>query len=392
MSTPVATTSVTTDIIDQLVGIQPNSTTADVRSQRPLVIEYAQRSYDTIFAPTGEAGKSGLSLIERGQAALRVAVLEDSPRLIAHYSQRLAQLGESNSAALTETNVADTHALSGRSAAILRHVDLLTLRPAVASPNDLRLLQAEGLNTCQIVTLSQLIAFVSFQVRIVATLRGLENQGVAGSKYPSQIRVSTLEQFATRSEHSSPQGFTLDALGWDAWLDILDFADATPDQIAVLEESTPTAKTSPYYLLLVQDVDVLRARSRLYNAIMYGPRGLQRAERELAALAVSRLNGCPYCASIHAQRFAQLTKKPEIAMRLWQEGVETHLESRARAIVNFAVKLTSAPNTITSADLTPLRHDGLNDLEIADLAHVVAMFAWANRLMQTLGEPVSAQQ
>lgn len=70
------------------------------------------------------------------------------------------------------------------------------------------------------------------------------------------------------------QEFTLDSLGWDAWLDTLKLAEATPDQIAVLEESTPTAKTSPYYLLLVQDVDVLRARSRLYNAIMYGPRGL----------------------------------------------------------------------------------------------------------------------
>lgn len=189
---------------------------------------------------------------------------------------------------------------------------------------------------------------------------------------------------------ANKQGFTLDALGWNAWLDTLNLADATPEQIAVLEESTPTAKTSPYYLLLVQEVEVLRERSRLYNAIMYGPRGLARADRELAAVATSRVNGCPYCASVHAQRYAQLTKQPELVKRLWEEGVKTALEPRARAIVDYAVKLTHTPHLMAPEDMTALRAVGLNDGEILDLTHVVAMFAWANRLMQTLGEPVKA--
>jgi len=181
--------------------------------------------------------------------------------------------------------------------------------------------------------------------------------------------------------------FTAEPVDWVAWLDTLDLADATPEQIAVLEESTPTAKTSPYYLLLVQDVDVLRERSKLYNAIMYGPRGLPRAERELGAVTTSRVNGCVYCASVHVQRFIQLTKQPELMQRLLDEGVDTPLEPRYRAIVDYAVKLTRTPNTITKADLEPLRQIGLTDAEILDLAQAVAMFAWANRLMQTLGEP-----
>ncbi len=181
--------------------------------------------------------------------------------------------------------------------------------------------------------------------------------------------------------------FTAEPVDWVAWLDTLDLADATPEQLAVLEESTPTAKTSPYYLLLVQDVDVLRERSKLYNAIMYGPRGLPRADRELAAVATSRVNGCVYCASVHVQRFIQLTKQPEVMQRLLDEGVETALEPRQRAIVDYAVKLTRTPNAITAADLAPLRQVGLTDAEILDLAQAVAMFAWANRLMQTLGEP-----
>lgn len=183
--------------------------------------------------------------------------------------------------------------------------------------------------------------------------------------------------------------FTADPVEWRAWLEPMALETATPEQVAVLEESTPTAKTSPYYLLLVRDVEVLRERSRLYNAIMYGPRGLPRADRELAAVAVSRVNGCVYCASVHIQRYIQLTKRPEVMQRLIDEGVETKLPPRERAIVDFAVKLTRSPAALTAADLKPLRQLGLTDQEILDLTHATAMFAWANRLMQTLGEPVA---
>jgi len=188
---------------------------------------------------------------------------------------------------------------------------------------------------------------------------------------------------------STPQrDFTIDPVDWVAWLETVELADATPEQIAVLEESTPTAKTSPYYLLLIHDVEVLRERSRLFNAVMYGQKGLSRADRELASVAVSRVNGCVYCASVHSQRYAQLTKQPELIQRLLDEGVHTELPPRARAIVDYSVKLTVSPNGTNADDLKPLREVGLTDWEILDLTNVIAMFAWANRLLQTLGEPV----
>lgn len=183
--------------------------------------------------------------------------------------------------------------------------------------------------------------------------------------------------------------FTIEPVAWAAWLPTVNPQEATAEQLAVLDESLPTARTSPYYLLLVHDVEVLRQRSRLFNAVMYGKGGLSRAERELASVAVSRVNGCVYCASVHAQRYAQLTKQTGVITRLLDEGVDTALEPRKRAIVDFAVKLTRTPNQIAPADLATLRSVGLSDLEILDLTHATAMFAWANRLMQTLGEPVA---
>lgn len=191
---------------------------------------------------------------------------------------------------------------------------------------------------------------------------------------------------------SSKIGFTLDELEWSSWLETVDPATATQEQIAVLEESNSRAKTSPYYLTLVHDTEVLRQRSRLFNAVMYGQKGLPRAERELSTVAVSRINGCPYCASVHSRLYAQLTKHPEIIQTIFDKGVDTaDLPPRERALVDYAAKLTRNPTQMTAADLEPLREIGLSDLEILDLTNAVAMFAWANRLMQTLGEPVAKQ-
>jgi AhpD family alkylhydroperoxidase len=53
---------------------------------------------------------------------------------------------------------------------------------------------------------------------------------------------------------------------------------------------------------------------------MYAPRGLPRAERELATAAVSIVNGCIYCTSVHARRFAELTKEPEVMQRCWMKA------------------------------------------------------------------------
>ena len=144
-----------------------------------------------------------------------------------------------------------------------------------------------------------------------------------------------------------------------------------------------------YSLVLAHDPEALSERSPLYNGIMFGAKGLPRAERELGAVTASRVNGCSYCASVHALRFVQLTKEPDVMERIQKDGVEADLEPRLKAIVDYSAKLTRDPTAITPADAAPLRAQGLGDLEILDLTHAVAMFAWANRLMQTLGEPAT---
>jgi len=183
-------------------------------------------------------------------------------------------------------------------------------------------------------------------------------------------------------------GFTNESLEWDAWLDVVDLDQATTDQIAVLEESHPKAKVSDYYRFLVHQPEILRQRSAAFNAIMYAPGGLPRAERELSTTVVSRLNGCVYCASVHAQRFEQLARRNDVIRQVFADPHSAGTTKREEAIARFSAALTERPDEIEAAQLQALREAGLTDAEMLDLIHSIAIFAWANRLMLNLGEPV----
>ncbi|MNW06535.1 hypothetical protein D3C71_2029620 [compost metagenome] len=62
--------------------------------------------------------------------------------------------------------------------------------------------------------------------------------------------------------------------------------------------------------------------------------------------------------------------------------------AREKALVQFAIDLTEAPNQLSGERLQALRAAGLSHQEILDALHAAAIFAWANRLMLNLGEAV----
>ena len=180
--------------------------------------------------------------------------------------------------------------------------------------------------------------------------------------------------------------FTMEDVGWRPRLAPVDADTATPEQRAALDACPPAQRRSTYFLTLAHDPASLGERGALFNTVMYAPRGLPRADRELGTAVVSMVNGCVYCTSVHARRFAELTKDPAAMQRLLDEGPGAETGPRRRAVAAYAEKLTREPGAITAADLGPLRAAGLDDLEILDLTHAVAMFANAHRLMQSLGD------
>jgi CMD domain protein len=188
----------TPDVIDHLVGIAPGSPLDAIRAQRPEARENAQRSYLALFEPEapGEA-----SALERYAVASYVARLHRAPAVAAFYAARLADHADIADAVAAEAAHATTGpygrfppgplsaedmpgaayrvgadhrpVFGARLTAAIEHADLLVFHPRDASPQALQDLLDAGWSTTGIVTLSQLVAFLAFQIRVIAGLKVL---------------------------------------------------------------------------------------------------------------------------------------------------------------------------------------------------------------------------
>lgn len=202
------------------------------------------------------------------------------------------------------------------------------------------------------------------------------------------MSTKTTEKTLTPPPHTEPAVFTRDMLDWLPWLEPMAEADMTERHLTSLVDAARVK--SPYFRLLARDPDVLEARTRTDKDIFYNPEaGLPRAERELAAAATSRLNGCIYCASVHARFAATYSKRVDDVQRLLDEGVDAKLDERWEAIVAASVALTTIPMTFGKEHVERLRKVGLDDAAIADLIGAASFFNWANRLMLSLGVPAT---
>jgi CMD domain protein len=161
------------DVVDAVAGLTQGSRVATLRRQREAFVRHTQGSHDVLITP---ADPAGVSLIERGAAALRTAAIGGDTALIAHYRSRLRDVGaDATLVAAAELGQA-TQDVSPRLAVVLRHVSTIATTPGAARRTHLDALHDAGLAPRDIVTITQLVAFVSYQTRVVAGLRLLEGE------------------------------------------------------------------------------------------------------------------------------------------------------------------------------------------------------------------------
>lgn len=201
-------TSSTTDVIDHLADIRKGSSLYALRKARPQTRDNAQRSYQALFTPVNE---DDVSLDERFALAAFIAGLHGAGDVTQFYLAGLE--GAAKSAPLVAAIKAEVE--SGRTvgpyghypagplsvedrtgpiyrvseagrpivgaklSAALEHAHLLVYRPREASAEALQLLLDAGWTTTGVVTLSQIAAFLSFQIRVVAGLSALAAAGAA---------------------------------------------------------------------------------------------------------------------------------------------------------------------------------------------------------------------
>lgn len=159
------------DVLNTLAGIAPESALNELRQKRANLAQFTQDSYEALLEPNDFAGVSG---IERDLVALRSALLAPSGMLAEHYRTRLQKQGVSNDLISAVEQFPNGGALSKRETLLLQFTDLLSLQPRDATPDNLAPLTEGGFSTRDIVTVAQLIAFVSYQARVLAGLRALK--------------------------------------------------------------------------------------------------------------------------------------------------------------------------------------------------------------------------
>ena len=192
----------TTDVIDHLVGIVPGDALDALRNQRPNARENAQASFDALIHSDELDNASQAERLAIAYWAIALSQSAAAP----FYRELLADEDEATASALDAAlpdavttgpygdypegplsveNVSgliwrpdDALAASvgPRLAAALAHTHLLVYRPRDSSAVALQALLDAGWSTTGIVTLSQLVAFLSFQLRVVAGLTVLKGE------------------------------------------------------------------------------------------------------------------------------------------------------------------------------------------------------------------------
>ncbi|MFD5316389.1 peroxidase-related enzyme [Streptomyces sp. NPDC127098] len=368
------------DDIGRLAGLGEGVEAA--RGTKPLVAARAQQAGEALFGDEVP--------VRRGLAAL-AARWHGVAELVQEHAER------GGDPALWGDELPEDPALRAAAA----HVDLVSVSPALATREDLERLAAAGWSPDEIVAISQVAAFTAFQARAIQGLRLLEGRGpdVAarpGRATPGRGRVKSTARTASNGR-ARPVEYTRELLSWTAWV-----APVPTEELTAEQEDSFRGKTNgEYFRLLARLPRVLAARTALDAAIFATVEGLPRAERELAAAATSKVTDCVYCASVHARKSAQMSKRPADVDRLlgvslgrdadWVPPRTAPLaegqDSRWAAIVEFAAALATTPVSATTAHVDRLRAEGLTDVELTDLVAATSFFAWANRLMLSLGDP-----
>ncbi len=449
------------DVVDALVGIVPGDALDGARARRPESRTHAQGSFEALFVPLDT---SHVTLAERAAVALFVARLHEQPPAVGFYGSLLRETG--GGAGLEPLIVAEAaraagsgpygafraenapesvggpiyavesveaaYALGDRLAAALEHAHLLVLRPRDAAREHLQRLLDAGWSTTGIVTLSQLISFLAFQLRVVhglGAVRDAPGGAGAGARASADASSSasslsalaaavarTAEERASGERHAvdgragapaganavsavvaaeqlppaprvtEPPRFTQEVLGWKPWLEPLPVAEFTERHYDALINQDRVRM--PYFRLLARDPEALRERTLTDLDIFFNTdAGLPRAEREITAAAASRFNGCVFCASVHSRFATEEGADRAEVQRLLDEGVGARISPRWDVLIGATVALTATPARFGRDEIDALRAIGLGELELLDVIQAGSFFNWANRLMLSLGEP-----
>jgi uncharacterized peroxidase-related enzyme len=98
--------------------------------------------------------------------------------------------------------------------------------------------------------------------------------------------------------------------------------------------------------------------------------------RDSIGLAVSEVNGCNYCLTVHSFTAEHMAKLPADDIILARKGHAS--DPKRDAAVQFAQKVIQSRGQVSEGDLKAVRDAGYTDANIIEIVALVAMFSLTN--------------
>jgi uncharacterized peroxidase-related enzyme len=98
--------------------------------------------------------------------------------------------------------------------------------------------------------------------------------------------------------------------------------------------------------------------------------------RDSIGLAVSEVNGCNYCLTVHSFTAEHMAKLPADEIILARKGRAT--DAKRNAAVQFARKVIETRGQVSDADLKAVRDAGYTEANVIEIVALVAMYSLTN--------------
>lgn len=159
---------------------------------------------------------------------------------------------------------------------------------------------------------------------------------------------------------------------------LADMPDDIRERILAVQEKSGFIPN--VFLVLSHRPDEFRAFFAYHDALMEKPGNLTKAEREMIVVATSSLNQCQYCVVAHGAILRIRAKNSFIADQVAANYRKADLTDRQKAMIDFAVKVSTEANKVDDTDLQTLRSHGFTEEDAWDIAAITAFFGLSNRL------------
>lgn len=286
-----------------------------------------------------------LSLYDRLSTALTVAQVAGVQRLCNHYAALLYPLSSSDSS--RESN--------NRLTQMTQFARQLAMQPSLINGDAMAALDEVGLTEPDIVTLCQIVGFISYQSRVISgiqALKGLPVRWLPGvsaapdAEFPLQNRV--------------PCTLLAVAPGY-----------ANPEQQQAVQFAETAAPHKSQLWRLAHDAAALYGWAALHQQLGAMP--------SLATAVSARINGnATALADYQGELFETLHQEVEAAL--------LQAQPYEKALIQTVVQLTRLPATFSAAHLQPLKEAGFTDEALAMLIQHIALANWDDRLQQAFTE------